>query len=247
MMKLLFIVLGVLAVVLIAYWLIQKKMMQGVKTPDYTVVSQQKNIEVREYPPMLIAEVRVSGTRQEAANQGFRLLADFIFGNNQVPDAKSEKIAMTAPVMQKSGNEKIAMTAPVMQKSGNEKIAMTAPVMQKSGNEKIAMTAPVMEVQAGNQMWVIQFVMPKQYTLKTLPKPNNPAVKIIEKLGKKMIAIRFSGFVTESNLTEHLKVLQQYINQKAIKTSGEPVYAFYNPPWTLPMQRRNEILINLAE
>ena len=79
--------------------------------PDYTVVEELgDNIEVRAYPPMLLAEVVVTGDRDEAANKAFRILADYIFGNNRSRD----KVAMTAPVTQ-TESEKIAMTAPVTQ------------------------------------------------------------------------------------------------------------------------------------
>ena len=49
-----------------------------------------------------------------ASNKGFRLIADFIFGNNQISDASTgEKIAMTAPVTVEPQSAKISMTAPV--------------------------------------------------------------------------------------------------------------------------------------
>jgi hypothetical protein len=83
--------------------------------PKYTVLSNavydgQYNIEIRDYAPRLAAEVTVKGEREAALSEGFRILADYIFGNNT---AKTD-IAMTAPVTQ-SSNAKIAMTAPVTQ------------------------------------------------------------------------------------------------------------------------------------
>jgi hypothetical protein len=73
---------------------------------------QEGDFEVREYPPLLAAEVSVPGDRDAAGNAGFRLLAGYIFGGNQ----RRQSIAMTAPVvMEASGGEKIAMTAPVTQ------------------------------------------------------------------------------------------------------------------------------------
>lgn len=89
--------------------------MSLVPEPSYTVIQSQGNIEVREYAPMIVAEVEVSGPRKEAINQGFRLLASYIFGEN----SPNEKIAMTAPVMQEKGEE-IAMTAPVMQQGSSD-------------------------------------------------------------------------------------------------------------------------------
>ena len=86
--------------------------MSDVEKPDYKVIQSGQNIEIRQYEPMIIAEVEVDGKREDAIGDGFRLLADYIFGNNTV----QQVISMTAPVQQKE-NQKIAMTAPVQQQS----------------------------------------------------------------------------------------------------------------------------------
>ena len=86
--------------------------MSDVEKPDYKVIQSEQNIEIRQYEPMIIAEVEVDGKREDAIRDGFRLLADYIFGNNTV----QQVISMTAPVQQKE-NQKIAMTAPVQQQS----------------------------------------------------------------------------------------------------------------------------------
>lgn len=84
--------------------------------PSFTVSLAKGDFEVRDYPALAVAEVSVAGDRKQAASQGFRLLAGYIFGGNTA----KEKIAMTAPVMQAAaGGEKIAMTAPVLQ-SGSD-------------------------------------------------------------------------------------------------------------------------------
>ena len=86
--------------------------MSDVEKPDYKVIQSEQNIEIRQYEPMIIAEVEVDGKREDAIGDGFRLLADYIFGDNTV----QQVISMTAPVQQKE-NQKIAMTAPVQQQS----------------------------------------------------------------------------------------------------------------------------------
>ena len=86
--------------------------MSDVEKPDYKVIQSEQNIEIRQYEPMIIAEVEVDGKREDAIGDGFRLLADYIFGNNTV----QQVISMTAPVQQKE-NQNIAMTAPVQQQS----------------------------------------------------------------------------------------------------------------------------------
>jgi len=232
----------------------------NVEEPKYRVLSQTKYIEVRQYDPMIIAQVRITGERNEAANAGFRILADFIFGNNQkaasstgsqtyeeipmtapVVQQESERIPMTAPVVQQE-SEKIPMTAPVVQQE-SEKIPMTAPVVQQE-SEKVPMTAPVVQQSQGKN-WIVHFVMPQNHTLETLPKPKDQRIRIIQKPSQKYVVIRFSGLSSVGNLAEHEATLRSYIIKEQLVTTSKPIYAFYNPPWTLPFLRRNEIMFRI--
>lgn len=78
--------------------------------PPHRVIERVGDIEIREYAPMIVAEVEVSGDQTSASNRGFRPLAGYIFGDN----APREEIAMTAPVTARaSEGQKIDMTAPV--------------------------------------------------------------------------------------------------------------------------------------
>ncbi len=184
--------------------------MNEVERPDYEVISSAgQNIEIRRYEPMIIAQVTMRGKREEAIGDGFRLLADYIFGNNTV----SQEIAMTAPVQQQA----------------SEKIAMTAPVQQ----------------QAKGNAWTVSFVMPSEYTMETLPKPNNERVMLKQVPAKRVIAITFSDTNSDANIAEHERQLKAYIQANNLQTTGQPTYAFYNPPWTLPPMRRNEVMIEL--
>ncbi len=89
--------------------------MSQVEQPKYTVVESAGAIEIRQYAPMIVAEVEVKGERTKALNEGFRLIAGYIFGAN----FSSAHVPMTAPVTQEPG-DKIAMTAPVTQEGGGE-------------------------------------------------------------------------------------------------------------------------------
>jgi SOUL heme-binding protein len=93
--KLMWWAIAVLAVVLLgaALW---GPIVSNVEQPKYKVVDSSDNIEIRDYAPMIVAEAEVSGDRREAIGKGFRLIADYIFGNNTA----SQKVAMTAPVTQ---------------------------------------------------------------------------------------------------------------------------------------------------
>ena len=77
--------------------------------PKYTLLEKAEPFELRAYAPQIVAEVKVDGDLDAASNQGFRLIAAYIFGKNQV----SEKIAMTTPVGIESSDQnnsaKIAM------------------------------------------------------------------------------------------------------------------------------------------
>lgn len=189
----------------VIYFTVYYFSMRNIKEPSYTVLQKSGAIEIRHYAPMLIAEVRVSGNADESISQGFRILANYIFGNN---------------------------------------IAMTAPVTQEK-SEKIAMSVPVMQKQDSDAQWIIAFAMPKHYTLETLPKPQDPRVQIKAFPERQMIAIRFSGIRSEALIEKKRKELQAYIAKHKLHTTGEPTAAYYNPPSTLPMLRRNEILLKL--
>ena len=148
---------------------------------------------------------------------------------------------MTAPVQQQT-NTKIPMTAPVQQQK-NAKIPMTAPVQQQESS-KMPMTSPVQQ-QLDGDMWKISFIMPTQFNIDTLPRPINERIVIKEIPAKKFIVIKFSGRNSNKNITKYEEILVQYAKNNDIKLIGPAKYAFYNPPWTLPMLRRNEIMFEL--
>lgn len=102
-------IFAIVFAVLFGLWILWSWVsVRNIEKPTYTVIESNDVYEVRAYEPMLIAKATVEGTRDEATNEGFRLIADFIFGNNTV----NEGIAMTVPVSSKE-SEPIAMTAPV--------------------------------------------------------------------------------------------------------------------------------------
>lgn len=182
----------------------------NVEQPKYKVIETNGKIEMRDYAPMIVAEAEVAGEREKAIGEGFRIIADYIFGNNLA----SRKVSMTVPVTQQI-------------------------------SEKIAMTAPVTQQGEGNS-WKVRFVMPAGYTMETLPKPKNPAIKIIMIEGKLFAAIRFSGFASEDGLKRRTDELMEFIRAKRLNAASAPAYAFYNPPWTVPFLRRNEVMIEVA-
>ncbi len=130
------------------------------------------------------------------------------------------------------------------QSGKSEKISMTAPVAIKPASEKIAMTAPV-GVQQSEKGWKVSVVRPSQYNLETLPKPNTPQISIKQLPAKKFALIRFSGLVDEEKMQAKSAELNQWITMKKLHPVGIPELARYNPPWTLPFLRRNELMVEV--
>ena len=81
--------------------------------------------------------------------------------------------------------------------------------------------------------------------METLPKPNNSAIKLIPTEGRRFVVIRFSGLANEKNLQEYAQKLAAYVRTKNLESISEPIYAFFNPPWTFPPLRRNEVMIEI--
>jgi hypothetical protein len=206
----------------------------AIEEPAYKIISKAGTFEVRQYAPMMVAETLVEGDMDEASNRGFRRIADYIFGNNQTAQGgAASKIAMTAPVTVEPQSAKIAMTAPVtmgavVPESGNA-----------AGNTGTAMAA--------SNKWRVHFVMPSQYTLANIPQPKNTDVKLREIPGKLFAVNSYSGLNTESRVQAKTDELSAWLSAQKLKALGSPQLSRYDPPWTLPMFRRNEIMIEVED
>lgn len=126
-----------------------------------------------------------------------------------------------------------------------EKIAMTAPVSQERKGEKISMTAPVSQQRVQGK-WAVSFMMPASYTMETLPIPDDPNITLRQVPARRVAAVRYSGFWRESKYLSNKEKLESWIRGNGFTVVGEPVWARYNPPFTLWLMRRNEILIPVA-
>ena len=128
--------------------------------------------------------------------------------------------------------------------TGRAKIAMTVPVSQAAPSEKIAMTVPVH--QAGSASgWRVAFMLPGQYTPDTAPAPTDSRVSVVAMPGKLTAALRYSGRWTESNYCAKRDELLRILAAAGIKPVAEPRLARYNAPFSLPLLRRNEVLIEV--
>jgi SOUL heme-binding protein len=125
------------------------------------------------------------------------------------------------------------------------KIAMTAPVTRQQGTQ-IAMTAPVTR-QAAGEAWKVRFIMPAGSTLATMPRPTNPNVRLLEEPGKRYAVVRFSGLGGQASLNRKTEELRTFMTGRNLTPIGPPVIAFYDPPFTLPFMRRNEVWLEIAK
>ena len=181
----------------------------AIEEPKYEVIQTDGTFEIRKYAPILIAETFVDGDMDEASNKGFRLIADYIFGNNQVVDSNA--------------NTKIAMTAPVTVEP-----QFTDSHMQNA------------------KKWRIHFVMPSQYTLANIPKPKNDVITLKEVPSKYFLVYSYSWLNTLSRVQNKTDEALEWANRKGLKVIGAPKLSRYDPPWTLPMFKRNEIMLEIA-
>jgi hypothetical protein len=121
---------------------------------------------------------------------------------------------------------------------------MTAPVGVGEG-QKIAMTAPVSISDAPSGMYQVTFTMPSEFTMATLPKPNDSRVKLREVPSQRIGVLRYSGTWSIERFETRKKSLHERILKKGLKEKGPATFARYNAPWTPWFLRRNEVLIPL--
>ncbi len=205
-------IFGGVGVALLLWALGSYLVIKNIEEPAYKVLEKKDGYEIREYAPYILAQTTVTGSYDEATNKGFRIIADYIFGNN----TKKESIAMTTPVLEKD-----------------------------AVSEKIAMTTPVLETESENNERTIAFVLPSKYTLETLPTPNNNAVVFVEVPARKVAALTFTWYATENRMQAKKESLKSFLERDSMTTLGKVETARYNPPLSMPLMLRNEVLIEV--
>lgn len=184
--------------------------------PEYKVIKEYDEIEIREYSSYLVAETVIDSTFEDAGSGAFNILFDYISGGN----IKKEEIEMTIPVNQSKP------------KLEGEKIEMTTPV-----NQSAKLNAD------GN--YVISFVMPLKYTMETIPTPKDERVKIRKVEGKTVAVREYSGTWSEENFRENEQILLEELKSENFQTIGASNFARYNPPFWPWFLRRNEVQIEI--
>ncbi len=192
----------------------------GIRTapePTYSLSVKEGNKEIRRYGSVVVAQTSLDGPLGEESNAAFMRLFRYIGGANR----SGASIAMTAPVLQSTDSS------------------------QATG-EKISMTAPVIQTKTGND-WIMSFVLPNSYTQLTAPQPTDSAVTISELPARSAAVIRYSGASTTDKMDSFAAELQDWASKNGIKLVGEPQLALYDPPFTIPFLRRNEVHFDVAD
>ena len=128
---------------------------------------------------------------------------------------------------------------------GKKKIDMTSPVEIKTAGEKIAMTAPV-EVDKSEKRLVMRFFMPTQYSREELPEPTDSRVRLVDIPSETAAVLRFTGSTDDAAVSARAAELLKLLGGTNWKIGGTPTAFFYNPPWTIPFLRRNEIAVAVS-
>jgi len=198
---------------------------KAAEEPAYRVVERDGEIEVREYSGYAVAETAVDAPFDKATGVGFRRLFAYISGANRT----SAEIEMTAPVLTKPKGEKIAMAAPVLAQPRNDMRGPTASSLTLDGE----------------QTWTIAFVLPMSLTAASAPAPTKPSVTLRDVAPRRVASIRFSGRFGNAAAEEKRRLLAAWLASRGIAHKGDWQFAGYNPPWTVPALRRNEVLVTL--
>ena len=123
----------------------------------------------------------------------------------------------------------------------SEKVSMTVPVTQ---SVKIDMTAPVTQSTKNGEM-VMHFFLPTKFTLDTAPKPTNNRVSLVVLEGGIYAVIKYSGRVTNKNFQKQYKILKDSLVRDNIDFIEPAIRATFNGPFTLPILRRNEVMMKI--
>lgn len=188
----------------------------GYEEAAHEVLLDDGEFEVRQYEDALVARTVTTGDLSEAGSAAFRRLGGYIFGKNVTRDS----VAMTTPVFQEE----------VQRAAGPE-------------SESIAMTTPVFQEEAAEGTWVQTFVLPREYTMDTLPVPTDPNVELAAVTGIKVAVVRYSGLRSIRSIEAQTERLRAWMVENGLVANGPPRSAAYDPPWTIPFFRRNEVQI----
>jgi hypothetical protein len=138
--------------------------------------------------------------------------------------------------------------------SGDDAAALSAGFRRLAGyifggnhrRTKIAMTAPVSQHAGEAEGSVIRFYLPAEFTMAQLPTPTDDSVVLVQLPMETVAALRFSGDRRPSAVATRTAKLLDVLQDNNFKPNGPPTAWFYDPPWTLPFRRRNEVAVAIT-
>jgi hypothetical protein len=215
-----------------------------VEEPEYQLLLSDGAFEIRHYKSQIVAKTKMVRNKdgEWETNDTFRKIAKYIFGDNQ----PAKEVPMTAPVVQENTGVPVAMTAPVVQENTGVPVAMTAPVVQDNVGASAAKPAPVIE-NTEDQTAFMYFVMPSKYSLQTLPVPLDSNIVIEEIPARKVAVVKFTGLVDEEKINQKTEELYTWLRGRNLTFESSPRSARYDPPWTVPLLRRNEVHVTVLD
>ena len=125
-------------------------------------------------------------------------------------------------------------------------IEMTTPVSQRAVSQKIDMTVPVSQTAASPEQTLIAFVMPSEWTMETLPQPNNSNVTLSQIPARRVASYRFFGGGTDLQQEIATEILGAWMDMNDLKPIGAPTFNFYSGPWVPSPLRKNEIHFEIS-
>ena len=115
---------------------------------------------------------------------------------------------------------------------------------KNEGAEKIEMTSPVL-IDTAKDKKTMSFIMPKKAVEKGVPKPAGENVKLGKVEAARVAVLRFGGGRTAENEKAAIEKLETWLERQKITGKGDPIFAYYDPPWTPVFMRRNEVMIRI--
>lgn len=170
---------------------------KNIETPKFTLLKKIKNVEIRQYPTLILAQTKLKSGRYDGnEDNGFRTVAGYIFGGNQT----------------------------------QEKIAMTAPVIMNMSDSSASMS----------------FVMPSEYQMEDLPKPNSERVQLQRQDPMILGVISFGGYASQEKIQKYSEELKGILESNNLSIKGPLLFMGYNAPWDVT-GRRNEVAYELVD
>lgn len=187
----------------------------GYEQPDYKVATRiGEDIEIRRYQPRLAAQAVVA-VDDDDKDAARNAAFRLLFDYISGDNAPGAEIAMTTPVE----------------------------TQQQAKGEEIAMTVPVETASPTAGMVRMRFFLPETFTAQTAPAPTHPDVELVALPAATWASIRFSGWTNSAKIADQTATLMQALTTTDWRPTGDPVTYFYDPPWTPPWWRRNEIAV----